>query len=408
MKQNILRVVALSLIASAALMTLTRLSNAQGSRSQNGSATTTQAVPPEKTLEQVGKNIQVLNGMPQSQLYPTMRFMAASLGFQCGSCHVFKNGQLDSAADDKPEKQTARAMIKMVLDINKNFAQGDPTVSCYTCHRGRTSPLGIPTLPLPLPSPRSIAGGASSSVGSGASSRTAPNTTPALPSADDIFNKYINAIGGKAAIDQIHSCVIKGSTTISSGQFVPYEAEVLLPDKGYESFVIQGRTFESVINGSRAWSKTGEEVTELTGQQLADKKMSFPLFMILRLKDQYSSARVSAEDKIDDRDVYVVSAIRPDNKRERLFFDAETGLLRRQISYTPTMIGIIPDQTDFEGYRAVNGVKLPFTIRVSSLDARSPRITYGFEDIKLNIPVDGSKFDKPRAIKPLVPQVRNH
>ena len=398
MEQTILKVVVLSLLVSTVFVILTSLSNARVSRDQDRGPIGTQPSPPEKTVEQVFTNIKVLNGMPQSQLYPAMRFMAASLGFQCGSCHVFKNGQLDSAADDKPEKQTARAMIRMVLDINRNFAQIDPTVSCYTCHRGRTSPQGIPTLPLPPPLPRLTTGGASRFSGPAAGSPTAPNST-VLPSADDILNKYMNAIGGRAAVDQIHSCVINGSTTISSGQFVPYEAEVLLPDKGYESFVIQGRTFESVINGSRAWSKTGEGVTELTGQQLADKKMSFPLFMILRLKDQYSSARVSAEEKIDGRDVYVVNAIRSDNKRERLFFDAETGLLRRQISYTPTMIGIIPDQTDFEGYRAVNGVKLPFTIRVSSLDARSPRITYGFEDIKLNIPVDESKFGKPQAPK---------
>jgi len=394
MKQTILKVVALSLLLSTAFMILTRLSNTQRSLAQTSDATIAQAAPTEKTVEQVFKNIKVLNGMPQSQLYPAMRFMAASLGFQCGSCHVFKNGQLDSAADDKPEKQTARTMIKMVLDINKNYAQGNPTVSCYTCHRGRTSPQGIPALPLSLSSPRSIAGGATTSGEPGARSPTAPNTT-VLPSVDEILNKYINAIGGRATIDQIHSCVIKGSTTISSGQFVPYAAEVLLPDKGYESFVIQGRTFESVINGSRAWSKSGEGVTELTGQQLADKKMAFPLFMILRLKDQYSNARVSAEDKIDDRDVYVVNAIRSDNKRERLFFDAETGLLRRQISYTPTMIGIIPDQTDFEDYREVNGVKLPFTIKVSSLDARSPSIARRFAEIKLNIPVDESKFNKP-------------
>src|SRR6202171_5300079 len=170
MKRSILRLVALSLLISTAFVILTILSNAEVARNQNGSTSTVQAAPPEKTVEQVFRNIKVLNGMPQSQLYPAMRFMAASLGFQCGSCHVFKNGQLDSAADDKPEKQTARAMIKMVLDINKNFAQGDPTVSCYTCHRGRTSPQGIPTLP--LPSPRSIAGGATTSGEPGASSRT--------------------------------------------------------------------------------------------------------------------------------------------------------------------------------------------------------------------------------------------
>ncbi len=81
----------------------------------------------------------------------------------------------------------------------------------------------------------------------------------------------------------------------------------MAPDKGYESFAIQGGTFERVINGARGWLKNPEGVQELIGQQLADQKLSFPLFMILKLTDQYSSARVSAKDKIDDRDVYVSS-----------------------------------------------------------------------------------------------------
>ncbi len=267
-KQTSLKIVALSLLVSISPVLLSNLSDAQSSRDQNGS-TTTQSAPTDKTVEQVFKNIKVLNGIPQSQLYPVMRFMAASLGTQCGFCHVFKNGQLDSAADDKPEKQTARAMIKMVLDINKSYAEGNPTVSCYTCHRGRTSPQGIPSLPLPLPSPQSIAGGASIAGLPGAASPTASNSR-VLPAAEDILNKYINAIGGRAAIDQIHSCVIKGRITISSGQFVPYEADQMLPDKAYDLFAIQGQTFESVISGSSGWSKNGEGVTELVGQQLAD------------------------------------------------------------------------------------------------------------------------------------------
>jgi photosynthetic reaction center cytochrome c subunit len=400
MKQNILKLVALSLLVSTAFAILTRLSNAQVSGNQKSSTTTIQAAPPEKSVEQVFKNIKVLNGMPQSQFYPAMRFMAASLGTQCGFCHVFKNGQLDSPADDKPEKQTAREMIKMVLDINKTLAQGNPTVSCYMCHRGRTSPQGFPTLPLPLPSQRSpLAGGTTP----GASARTAPNSTPGLPSADEILNKYTTAIGGRTAIDQIQSCVIKGTASTSSdlftgqhpvqlGQFVSYEADQVAPDRAYETFIIQNATYERVINGPRGWLKNGAGMTELIGQQLAEQKLSFPLFMILRLKDQYASLLVSAQDKIDDRDVYVVNAIRPDNKRERLYFDIESGLLRRRISYTPTIIGIIPQQTDFEDYREVEGLRLPFTIRASYVDAGSPIATRKFAEIRLNTPVDESKF----------------
>src|SRR5260370_31417480 len=116
MKRRFFKRIVLRLMVSPPFVISTALSNAQESRNKNSSAITAPAAPAEKTVEQVGKNIQVLKAMPQSQLYPAMRFMAASLGFQCGSCHVIKNGFIDAPADDKPEKQTARQMIKMVLE----------------------------------------------------------------------------------------------------------------------------------------------------------------------------------------------------------------------------------------------------------------------------------------------------
>src|SRR5438270_31917 len=122
----IINVTALSLLTFVSFIS-TSLSQAHNSHAQNGTTTTAQSAPTEKTVEQVFKNIKVLNGMPQSQLYPTMRFMAASLGFQCGSCHVIKNGFVDASADDKSEKQTAREMIKLVIEINKTMGQGNPT-----------------------------------------------------------------------------------------------------------------------------------------------------------------------------------------------------------------------------------------------------------------------------------------
>src|ERR1043166_6939844 len=101
----------------------------------------TKAPPPqEKTVEQVEKNIKVLTGMPASQLVPVMNFFSASLGRRCNFCHVNNNGQWDYASDAKPEKNTAREMIKLVLATN-NTLQGlklDP-IACFTCHRGRNT-----------------------------------------------------------------------------------------------------------------------------------------------------------------------------------------------------------------------------------------------------------------------------
>ena len=122
-------------------------------RSEVVSATKMQP-PQEKTVEQVGKNIKVLTGMPDSQLIPVMNFFSASMGRRCNFCHVNNQGQWDYASDAKPEKAAAREMVRLVMDINKTTERLklDP-VSCYTCHRGRTSPQSIPVLPLPLPSP---------------------------------------------------------------------------------------------------------------------------------------------------------------------------------------------------------------------------------------------------------------
>jgi hypothetical protein len=61
------------------------------------------------------------------------------------------------------------------------------------------------------------------------------------------------------------------------------------------------------------------------------------------------------------------------------------------------MVAIIPEQFDFEDYRDVDGVKLPFTIRVSSVEAGNPVATRTFSEMKLNAPGDESKFKMPAA-----------
>src|ERR1700675_3460538 len=102
-----------------------------------GATTVTQQTPPEdKPVEQVQKNIQVLKGMPSSQLLPVMHFMRTSLGVRCDYCHVAENGKY--WMDDKPAKQTARRMLQMVFDINKANFGGRTVVTCNTCHRGST------------------------------------------------------------------------------------------------------------------------------------------------------------------------------------------------------------------------------------------------------------------------------
>src|ERR1051325_2631767 len=90
------------------------------------SADSSQTQTADKPVEQVRKNIQVLKGLPDSQLFLVMNFVSDSLSVHCDYCHV-KNGTDPKTgndnwvweSDDKPAKARGREMMKMVLDINK-------------------------------------------------------------------------------------------------------------------------------------------------------------------------------------------------------------------------------------------------------------------------------------------------
>ena len=377
-----------------------------GSRSEVVRATKVQA-PPEKTVEQVGKNIKVLTGMPESQLIPVMNFFAASMGRRCNYCHVNNQGQWDYASDAKSEKTAAREMIKLVMDINKTTERLklDP-VSCYTCHRGRTSPQSIPMLPLPLPSPPPNAGGAGGPTPGAspqASPQPSPAATPALPSADEIFAKYAAALGGQTVIDKLKSRTAKGTVTQANGNSFQFELSQAAPDKFYLLVTTPQGTIERGFNGQVGWEKTARGGREITGAELINFKTSNGLFTLLKLKEQYSKPPRVRKDKLNDRDVYIIDGTTTDNRRMRLYFDANTGLLLRRTTTMPTIVGIIPDQIELEDYRDADGLKFPFTLRAATLEVGNPTSTRTFTEVKLNVPVDESKFNMPEPPKPAAP-----
>ena len=403
MKPNILRFIVATLCCVSALMVIANVraqkslpvrSDFAVSLSSLGIATPVQtpaaaAAPQEKTVEQTHKNIQVLKGLPDSQLGTVMQYIATSMGRRCDFCHVNKGGNnWVWESDDKEEKQTARTMMKMVLGINKDNFRGNTQVGCYTCHRGRNQPNSIPAFPLPTRSP------GPQPAGSPAAGQPSPTPTPAPPTADQILAKYTDAIGGQAAIDKMKTRVMKGTYTGFNGAELVFEASLTAPDKFYVIVTTPQGTNERGFDGKVAWEKNSRGVNELTNPVLDQMKSMFLSFSNIKLKEEFPRLRLGGRDKIGDRDVVIVSGTTTDNHRERLFFDTETGLLLRRISYTETVIGVIPEQIDFEDYRDVDGLKLPFAVKISSVEPGLVS-TRKYSEIKLNVPVDDSKFKIP-------------
>ncbi len=95
----------------------------------------------EKKAPGPPKNLKILPA--DANIRQTMGNFTASLGVMCTYCHV----QGDFASDDNPKKNVARAMMRMVGDLNSRFPDGKPHVGCFTCHRGKTEPEMNPPAP---------------------------------------------------------------------------------------------------------------------------------------------------------------------------------------------------------------------------------------------------------------------
>lgn len=328
---------------------------------------------PVKTAEQEFKNIQVLKGIPASELQPTMGFIAASLGVNCNYCHV-GGGAFEK--DDKKTKQTARRMMQMVRAINDSNFAGQTAVTCNTCHRGSPLPSGVPSLT--------------------ASATPAPATTTAatgtLPTVEQLLDKYIDAIGGKAALANISTRVVKGSRVNADGTVVPTEVYQKAPDKVLIVVNYPNISYFSAFNGAGGWSRDSRGPTEMGKDLLAMTTRDAEFFFGTRFTQLYTGAKVGAPRKVGDRDAYVVTATTAEGGTERLFFDTTNSLLLQRHFEVKTPLGPYPFQIRYEDYRQVDGVMLPFTIQWSRPGIQwSRKVT----EVKHNVPVDETKFNRP-------------
>jgi photosynthetic reaction center cytochrome c subunit len=347
---------------------------------QNTAAPAQQPSPGEKTVDQTEKNIKVLKGMPASQLIPVMNFMSVSLGVNCAACHVGSPGKWEFDKDDKEEKGAARKMIQMTMDINKTSFNNRRQVTCNTCHRGSEHPVGMPSLPF-VPQP--------------AAERSAPATRVPLPTADQVIAKYLAAVGGQAALEKQKTRVLTGVQVTSEGTSIPFEMYQAGPDK--IAAVLKapgGGGMSTVFNGTTGYSLSPRGASEITGDQLEILKRTASLYAPAHIAELYPKIRIAGRDKIGDRPVIVAISPISEHVQTRLYFDAENGLLLRVLNLIDTPIARIPQQTDYEDYREVDGVKVPFTVKQSLLDTRSSW-TRKFSEIKANVPIEDSKFAPP-------------
>jgi len=334
--------------------------------------------------EQVFKNVQVLKGIPVNEFMGTMGVFSAALGMSCEDCHAAGDENWAVYAKDSPRKQMTRVMVLMMANINRTHFGGRQVVTCYSCHRGSARPRATADL-------AELYG-------------TPPGTDPnavfeqarGAPAAEDVLDKYVQAIGGTQRIAALTSVVARGTSVGYGPENEPRPAEVFAR-RGQRMTVVHTSAGDNTTtyDGRAGWIAAPFRpvaVLPLSDQDVDGLKLDADLAFPNAIRQALTKWRVGLPAVIDDREVQVVQGTTARGATATLYFDMESGLLLRQVRYTDSPVGRLPRQTDYSDYRDVAGVKMPFKWTVTWLDGRD---TIELADVQPNVAIDAARFARP-------------
>jgi photosynthetic reaction center cytochrome c subunit len=331
-------------------------------------------------------NLQVLTNVPESQLFPMMNAIADSLGVRCDYCHVrvapdpaktwFLAGGWVWDRDDKPAKKTARDMMRMVLAINERQFAGRMTVTCYTCHRGASAPDRLPPLP-----PRDYVTDSSSA-------------SKPLPSVDEVWNAYVRAALGAGPPRNFSTTVMSATDDRNEARHGALDVVFKNPDRFRLTLRMPpDPAVSQAVTGDAGWLASGAGVRLLRPDEVGRAKKAALRFRPIKV-ERPANLRIIGIERIGSREAYIAVTEIDARTRTLLAFDVATGLLLRERTTTETTLVPLQEQVEYEDYRSVDGVMLPFVMR-SSDGAPYDTSVRTFTSIRHDVDVDDAIFVRP-------------
>jgi hypothetical protein len=217
-----------------------------------------------------------------------------------------------------------------------------------------------------------------------------------LPTVDQVIAKYVAAVGGRQAIEKVTSATATGAIAIDAfGITGSIQLSQKAPDKSLTSVDLSGigRQREG-FDGQAGWSEDPQNgLRDKSGAELADAKRAAIFPRELRFAEQYVTLAVAGREVMSGRSLIVLAGTNDGVPPARLFFDAESGLLVRQVVSRASLDGTIEVDVRFEDFRAVDGVMRAHTVRQITAQFTS---VITLTDVKHNVPLDDAIFRKPR------------
>jgi len=211
-------------------------------------------------------------------------------------------------------------------------------------------------------------------------------------SADKIVDRYINAIGGKNALEKIVSTTVSGTVTLADGRSGTFVQETKRPNQLHISMTWGDGRWSTGFNGRSVWQDDQRDgLRTLVGLPAAHVRAeaAYANRDVLTTGGNRQLTLVG-KDQVHGRQVFVVDAMTHDVFKRRLFFDSASYLLLKAQYDTEAGSEI----RLFDDYRRVGQVMEPHRIEWNR-GADNVVITVG--RIAHNVTIDERVFAFPQS-----------
>jgi len=206
----------------------------------------------------------------------------------CTHCHSGNDYTVEAYAADTIElKQTARKMMVIMNTINQSFFAGRQVITCWTCHQGEQIPHNVPNLLIQYGQTLPY------------EPEEANQQAPGQPAADEVLDKYLQAVGGAQRANTLTSLVAKGTNRGYGPENTPRPLELYAKATGQLTTITKTDDGDSTstYDGRNAWSAVPHKpapdpVLPLNGDDLAGAKLDATLLFPGKIKQALVEWRV--------------------------------------------------------------------------------------------------------------------
>ena len=190
-------------------------------------------------------------------------------------------------------------------------------------------------------------------------------TAQTLPTADEVINKYIMALGGKKALMKIKDITLYSGT--NNGGIYPLTIKYKMP---FKSLIVAADStgkvvYKQIIDGKQISARSGDKVFPNDPSTVERTILLVQLMPELYLSEKGVKLTFSGTETINGKEAYKLTHTMPDGSSTwATYYDTQTGLKVQLV--VPDKNG--PVATNYSDYREVNGIKLPYHFRGPGYD----------------------------------------